>query len=292
MKINIIGPGSMGVVISFFLSRKNDVSLIVKKEDIAVYRRGLVMIENGQRHEFSVDISDAPPESDLTVMAVKSYDLGKTIRDYKPKGNVMFIQNGLDHLDIKGKGMRKIYAVTTWGARRLSRGVVELTGRGYFRVGSNDVKLDLTFLREVGIDAEWSDDIVREIYRKAAINAVINPITSIFEVRNGELMKSGELYSIASETISELETLFSKMGYDLEIENNVRETCNVTGNNVSSMLQDIKQGRMTEIDSITGNILKLGKKHGVRLPVNEALYNSIIYLQKRGMSSGKTTSPI
>jgi 2-dehydropantoate 2-reductase len=288
MRINIIGPGAMGIVLSYFLHDRNEVVLTVKKDEKELYESGLKLIRKGESKIFSIEISDKVEEADVTIVAVKSYDLPSVYRDPGLKGKVILIQNGLAHLDIERKGISKIYAVTTWGARRISKGVAELTGTGYFRLGSDSVTLDLTFLRESGISAEWVLNIKEELYRKAAINAVINPITSLFGVKNGSVTKEKELWDVASVAIAELDDLFIKMGYRLEIGKNVAETCNVTAENVSSMLQDLKTGRMTEIDSITGEILKLGEKFSMEMRVNRLLYDSVKYLQSRSKISART----
>jgi 2-dehydropantoate 2-reductase len=48
-----------------------------------------------------------------------------------------------------------------------------------------------------------------------------------------------------------------------------------TSCNTSSMLQDVLKGRMTEIDSINGYIIRRAKKHKIEVPVNEALYDLV-----------------
>ncbi|MES9964811.1 MAG: ketopantoate reductase C-terminal domain-containing protein, partial [Candidatus Sedimenticola sp. 20ELBAFRAG] len=48
-----------------------------------------------------------------------------------------------------------------------------------------------------------------------------------------------------------------------------------TAGHHSSMLQDIRNGRETEIDFINGAIVRLGEKHGVETPVNQTLVNQI-----------------
>ncbi len=279
MKIGVIGPGSMGMVLSYFLQKKNDVVLVVKKGEIGFYDNGIVIRDGGKEEKFAVNVSDKSEDTDITFVAVKSYDLEGVFRDYDLKGKAVLVQNGLSHLRMEKSGLTKIYAVTTWGARKISKTDVELTGRGYFRVGSHSGKMDLTFLRDTGINAEWVDNIDEELYRKAAINAVINPITALFGVKNGEITRNRELREIASKTIGELEELFSKLGYDLEIEKNVLETCRVTAENTSSMLQDIQHGRRSEIDSITGEIITLGRENGLEMKINNFLYDSVKFLQ-------------
>jgi 2-dehydropantoate 2-reductase len=50
----------------------------------------------------------------------------------------------------------------------------------------------------------------------------------------------------------------------------------------SSMLQDIIQGRETEIDAITGQVIVRAGRHGVTVPVNRVVYNLV-----RAMEKGK-----
>ncbi|MGC8644953.1 MAG: ketopantoate reductase family protein [Thermoplasmata archaeon] len=277
MKINVIGAGAMGIALSYFLSGRNEVSLIVRKGTRGEFGR-IEAIHEGSRRRVNATLTEEPGEADLTIIAVKSYDLQDVLR-MDINGDVLFIQNGLSHLKFRKKGMRKFYAVTTLAARTQGRGVSEITGMGYFRVGGEGT-LDISFLRESGINAEWVDDIVAELYRKAGINAVINPITSIFRVKNRDVMEDENLMNIAYPAIGELDELFRKMGYDLEIEKSVKETCRVTGENTSSMLQDLNAGRRTEIDAITGELLALGDEMNVRMPANSLLYNAVKFLER------------
>jgi len=277
MKINIIGGGAMGIALSYFLGERNDVSLIVRKGTATQYRN-VEAIYKGKRARVKADVREEIEDADLSIIAVKSYDLGDVLQG-DLRGDVIFIQNGLSHLKIRKRGIRKFYAVTTIAARTVERGVSEITGMGYFRIGGEGT-LDLSFLRESGINAEWAEDIVQELYRKAGINAVINPITSIFRVKNKTVMEDENLMRIAFAAVEELDALFRKLGYYLELEENVKETCRVTGENTSSMLQDLVAGRRTEIDAITGEILALADEVNVNMPVNSFLYNAIKFLER------------
>ena len=53
--------------------------------------------------------------------------------------------------------------------------------------------------------------------------------------------------------------------------NKTKTVIRMTSENKSSMLQDIERNRPTEIDSINGAIVNVGKKYGVDSPVNETL---------------------
>jgi len=279
MRINIIGPGAMGIILSYYLHKRNDVLLIVKEEDIDKYAE--ITVINGEKEEkILVKVSSRMMEADLTIVAVKSYDLENVLDKYKPKGKVLFIQNGLKHINIEREGMEKFFAVTTWAGRRIEKGKVEITGRGYFRVGGKG-NLDLSVFTDSGINAEWSDNIIQEIYRKAAINSVINPITALFKVKNGDIIENPYLWSIAKIMAAENKALLEKMGYNFNVENDIYETCRVTSKNISSMLQDLNSGKRTEIDSISGELIRKGEKYCMDMLLNKVFLNSILFLENK-----------
>ena len=61
----------------------------------------------------------------------------------------------------------------------------------------------------------------------------------------------------------------------------VESVCAATSANRSSMLQDVEQGRRTEIDSINGIIVSEGARLGVPTPANEIVWRLV-----RGMTAG------
>lgn len=278
MKIQVVGAGAMGLVLAYFLSKKNEVCIKVREGTKEYYHHVEVIID-GKRERLSAEISERFCEADITIIALKSYDL-PSISSARIKGDVIFIQNGLSHLNYK-IGERNFYAVTTWAAKKVSKNVAELTGRGYFRVGSPESHLDLTFLRESGINAQWTDDIRKELFRKAGINAVINTITSIYGVNNGALYEEGFINYISKLVSDEITILYKSMGIDLNVYEDAMETARITSRNISSMLQDISNHRRTEIDAITGELLNYSKEFNVKIPLNFHLYQVIKSLESQ-----------
>ena len=51
--------------------------------------------------------------------------------------------------------------------------------------------------------------------------------------------------------------------------------CKSTASNISSMLQDIRKQRPTEIDAINGAISRIAKEYGIPTPENDALIRKI-----------------
>jgi 2-dehydropantoate 2-reductase len=109
---------------------------------------------------------------------------------------------------------------------------------------------------------------------KLVINSIINPLTVIFNCRNGEILTDryrarllGPLLSQASEVIRSLPELQDDVGAQerfstSRLEAVVREVAEKTAENTSSMLQDVRAGRQTEIDYINGYIVRRAAEVG------------------------------
>ena len=63
--------------------------------------------------------------------------------------------------------------------------------------------------------------------------------------------------------------------YEIELPDNpwqkTLEIISMTSDNESSMLQDVKNGRKTEIDAINGEISRLGKNKNIETPENDKI---------------------
>lgn len=132
------------------------------------------------------------------------------------------------------------------------------------------------------------DELFRLRVVKLVINAMINPLTVIFNRRNGELFNQGPILKVmrallveASQVIQSLPELrddpdatasrFSPQNLELR----VLEAADKTAKNTSSMLQDVRAGRETEIDYINGWVLKSGAELGVDCEVNEMVVKMV-----------------
>ena len=126
--------------------------------------------------------------------------------------------------------------------------------------------------RKAGIQAFLSNDIDNRIYHKLLVNAVINPLTALLGVRNGELPSHPQgaalMLALHRETISVLQRVGMRAeGTEWE---RLLGICSRTALNRSSMLADIEAGRRSEIDSINGAVAALAERHGLEAPLNRA----------------------
>jgi len=180
-----------------------------------------------------------------------------------------------------------VLATTTHGAYKPDNQHVLHTGHGTTQVGGyNDKGMQCTFLKDVMHnalpEAIWNPHIQSALWTKLAINCAINPLTAIHQCKNGELAQPE--FKIQLESITqELVEVMSKEGIAIEFRSlfdTVMQVVNATAENYSSMRQDVFHQRRTEIDFITGYLLKAAEKHRINTPENLKLYQRIKQIEQ------------
>ncbi|MCB1853285.1 MAG: hypothetical protein KDI05_00310, partial [Halieaceae bacterium] len=101
--------------------------------------------------------------------------------------------------------------------------------------------------------------------------------------RNGELARpplAGQVLQLCGE----IAPVCTAEGFPIGAEalhQQVREVVEATAANQSSMLQDVLAGRQTEADYITGYLLAAAHRHGLDVPLNEALLANLREHERR-----------
>ena len=111
----------------------------------------------------------------------------------------------------------------------------------------------------------------------------INGLTALYNRKNGQLLTSCAARGKLKALVKEAEAVALKAGIETDIPP-VKATLNVckrTAGNVSSMLQDVRRHRATEIDAINGMVCSLGKKYHVPTPVNDELVSQIKKIEQQ-----------
>jgi len=294
MKIVVVGSGSIGSLYGAYLStiEGNEVILVGRNPHVAAIRNKGLTIQGimGERkfHLTAVEDASEIEDADLILLTTKTYDTIPAIKTAKhliDKGAyVMLIQNGLgteEQVADELHTTRVLRATTCMGALRIGPGIVEATGCGLTELGSRypenySYVLDLTeMLRSCGFDVRPSENIEGVVWTKTLVNVGINPVGALTGFKNGEVYKNPELRDLVIRLVEEAVQIVEALGIELTTEDPVRYalgTAKATGDNINSMLQDIMAGKRTEIDSITGEIIRLGKELGIETPSNEIVY--------------------
>lgn len=278
MKVTIIGAGAIGLTLAASLDQKNCLSVLVKEENYSDLKdRGLWIQKNNQKRRINARIITRLEEVELVIYAVKSYDMANAsglIKDYK--GKIIICQNGLKILNYNFPNKNIVYPmVTSIGAETISLGVSEFKGTGLTYIGNINEKEPLpnNFTNLFSYEffkVNSVQNIKDYIWCKAVINSAINPIATIYNLKNGDLIQD-KYWNKVEELLLESSNVAESEG--IIFPNNplesARDIIEKTPTNMCSMLQDLKKGRRTEIEEINGEICNIGRKNGIQIILND-----------------------
>jgi len=213
--------------------------------------------------------------------------------------SVLLIQNGLGTEELVAKELnttKVLRATTCMGALRTSPGVVTATGCGLTEIGSRyPENYDLVerlsmMMKEVGFNVRTSKNIEGVVWTKTLVNCGINPVGALTGLSNGEVYRNKALRGLIVRLVKEAVQVVDALGIELTTEDPVRYalgTAKATGDNINSMLQDLQAGKRTEIDAITGEIIRLAKQFGIETPSSEAVYALVTAIESKYLDEGK-----
>ena len=138
-------------------------------------------------------------------------------------------------------------------------------------------------LRASGFNVELTDAPGQIIWEKAAISSAINPLTALMDVPNGKLLELVEVRQLMRDLVVEAAKVAATEGYrfDHSLVELAEKICADTSENISSMLQDIRASRPTEIDAISGEILHRAQLASLPTPRTRVIHQLIKGLERR-----------
>lgn len=293
MKIAVVGPGAMGSLFAGMLARGgHDVSLVDRRPERArlIARRGVWV--SGVTGEFNahVRVTAEPAEVGpvrLVLIAVKAYDTEEAAHWAEPlmglESVALSLQNGLGNLEVLANVFgedRVIGGVTSQGATLVAPGQVRHAGEGATTIGEMNGELSQR-LRETaaafsvsGMHTELTADLSSVLWGKLAVNAGVNAVATMAQVRNGGILESRHLRELMRWAVRETVEVAAAKGVEMpegDMESYAEGVCQRTADNVNSMLQDVRRQRRTEVDAINGVVVSEGAAAGILTPTNAVL---------------------
>ncbi|MFX1574664.1 MAG: ketopantoate reductase family protein [Promethearchaeota archaeon] len=305
-----IKPDIYDLSVTFFCKRvqatviKRD-GLIITKNKVIKKIRNIDVCEDEKYFEQKLK-EDPNLKFTYIFLTTKAYDNKKALIQYKPIIDsskwLVILQNGIGNEDIVSEYCSKlkiVRAITTNGAILKRPGRLYHTGQGITKIGfpylnylnleNNQIEKavkDLVLLRDLlnlaNLETIIVQDIIKVSWEKVFVNVGINAIGTLTRLKNGQLLKIDGLKQFMGKAISEAihvaelkEIKFSKKDY-ISLAFNVAKS---TAENKNSMLQDIMNNKITEINFINGRIVKYARELGIDVPVNEILTYLIKGLQ-------------
>ncbi|WP_431087827.1 ketopantoate reductase family protein [Paenibacillus sp. 8b26] len=238
--------------------------------------------------------SQVPPR--WILIMTKQGAIEEVLEQIKPAENIendigiICLQNGIGHIERIRQVCPEatVYpAVTTEGAKRMGVASVVHAGMGATEIGCPDELEEvqagsfkqcvLNRLLAAGFDVCLSKEIENGIYRKLLINAVINPLTAIWRISNGELLSDPGRIQMMRKLYEEGIQVYEANGirWDSVWWDQIMKVCQATAENHSSMLADVLAHSMTEVASINGQLVQMGEQAGVTAPTHAVLWQLI-----------------
>ncbi|MDR6224814.1 ketopantoate reductase family protein [Desmospora profundinema] len=293
MRIMIWGSGALGLLWARRLHNLGaDPVLITRtgRQRDRIREEGLIVTDDrGDVHRCSVPVftpDDRLPRADWVWVMVKQTALDQVREQLNracgPDSEVWLWQNGWHPQWPFTEGTWYWWnTVTTEGALRESENRVRHTGVGSTWVGSLLSPTGGPELKRLpGLD-RWvfPDPHIRDrIWTKLAINCVINPLTAVWGVKNGQLLHCKEFPALAKGLLREAVEAARLQEVCLSFDTlweQVQAVCRRTALNRSSMLQDVESGKKTEVDFINGAIVRTGNKAGIDFALNREMVERV-----------------
>lgn len=293
-KIAIVGQGAIGSLIGFKCHQlcydyehliKNKLNSVLTVADIS-----------GETHTFTPNcrLITNPSQFDILLLPVKAYQVMSALKQLRPFLSphhiVVLLHNGMGTIEQVQKLLPQnplIAATTSYGALKPQTNVLKETGQGATHLGwisfpkAPIQRLIEPILSTLLPPSHWHQEITLALWNKLAVNAVINPLTAIHNLKNGEL--TNKIYGLEiAQICDEIACVMNALGYEIESEQlfeNVLQVASATANNYSSMHQDIKYKRQTEIDFISGYVVLKASELDIKVPHIKNMMSQIKQLQ-------------
>ena len=296
MRIAIMGAGGVGGCLGGLLAKAgNDVSLICRGEHLeAIKANGLKLVRPDSEFVVKVNATDDPAEIgpvDLVLFTVKTYQNRHVITALKPlmdpDTSVITLQNGVESHEQLGAvlGPSHILPGAYWASSHvISPGVISEDVVAQISFGEVDDTESLRALdirkvfREAGIETEIASDPLQVLWKKFIVLSALAGITSAAQTRPKELLQFPDARKMFCDAMEEALAVGLAKGIDLS-DNLAQESLEyIDGlpDFQNSMHGDYENGRATELDALSGAVIRLGKQIGVATPIHNLLYSVLL----------------
>lgn len=295
----IVGTGAMACLFAARLAEQgHPVTLLGSwKEGVdALRREGVRVVElDGQERRFPVRAFSNPAEAGTFAYAlvlVKAWQTDAAVERLRstlaPDGVALTLQNGIGPQERLREALgeeRVAIGVTTAGATLLGPGRVRAAGPGEILVGDHPrVEPLLRALEQAGFPVRRLADVRAALWGKLLINVAINPFGALLGVPNGALRENPAALLFMRRAVDEVIQVAQALGVALPFEDPMAAVMQVlerAAANRNSMLQDLENGRPTEIDALCGAVVRHAQALGLRAPMNEVLWDMVKAQERR-----------
>lgn len=301
MKIVVIGSGAMGSLYGGFLSQNNEVFLIdtdSQKVD-TINKNGIKIKErDGDKIFYPQALVDSSTigTADLIILFVKSLFSKIALENNRTligeKTYVLTLQNGSGHEEILKEFVSEdhiIIGTTQHNASILEANHINHGGSGKTNIGMI-IKQDNQLLpikesfESCGFDTEICDDIQKIIWDKLFTNVSASILTGVLQVKLGYLIDNEHGLFLVKRLVQEAVEVANGDGMNFdeqEVLDKVKEVLINAHEGYTSIYADIRDNRKTEVETISGYVVRASKRNGVPAPSHEFIVELVHALEEK-----------
>jgi len=208
-----------------------------------------------------------------------------------PSTLVLTLQNGLGNIEVLRSYVpeeRLLAGTTTLGTELLGPGHIRALGSGETVLGalgpgpSDHAERTVLALSAAGLPARVAADALAVIWAKVAFNCVMNSLCAIASIPVSALARYDGFDALASSILREVAAVAAAEGVAVDVAAALRLMKAqfdpaASGSHLASTLQDLMNGRPTEIAQLNGAIAARAQAHGIEAPLN-ALISQLVGL--------------
>ncbi len=302
MRIAVIGAGAMGSIYGGHLSLHNDVYLVDTNQTVVdhINENGLIVQEDGQDityHPTAVTSTEGLEPMDLIILFVKALFSQAALNSNKgiigPDTYLMTLQNGSGHEDILSGFVPENHIVigtTEDNGAVLAPGHVRRGGTGNTNIGMLVADSEgflpklAAVLDSCGFQAHIHDNIQQLIWNKLFTNVSLSAVTGVLQVPMGFIAGNEHAWNITKRLIHEAVAVAHGLGLEAdeaEITEKVRLTSVNSPEGITSICADLRAGRKTEVNTISGSVVRASQKCGVPAPTHEMIVELVHAMEER-----------
>ena len=311
----VFGAGAVGLGLSSFLLQAGHRVHLVGKEQTVVALRKNGLKRQGifgpafftpQQLTASSNLAETGRETfDFYLVCTKSFDTENSARQLKSestlahqKSPIVLCQNGWGNAEIFSRffSPKQVYnARVITGFIRPEPHVVDVTVHAQpvhlgslFDGNATHLQLLADALSLGGLPSAVTDDIGKDLWAKMLYNCPLNALGAVLQVPYGHLGEDENSRVLMERIVREVFQVMQGLGHASHwpsagdyLKDFYENLLPSTYSHESSMLQDIRAGRITEIEALNGVIVREGRKLKIDITCNETVRNQILFLQKK-----------
>ncbi|WP_026899415.1 ketopantoate reductase family protein [Daejeonella oryzae] len=304
-KILIAGIGGTGgffggkLAAHYFNSNDIEVYFLCRGENLkTIQKNGLEVKSEGKSFIVHPKLATNDPQeigiADLLICCTKAYDLESTLKQIDScidRNTVILpLQNGVDSFDHVQQlyTQNEVWRGCVYIVAHLEKpGLVIDSGpirKLFFGTVNQSAKSNEKLLwaedlmKSAGIDASNQQNILQTIWEKFIFISTMASITSYKDQTIGQLVENPESMKLLNSLLSEIRKVANANGIvfdETNIENAIARMKSLSYETSSSMHRDYQNKKKTEVETLTGYVVRLGKKSNIETPAYEMVYQKL-----------------